>query len=180
MEKRQQDIFKIVVTGPESTGKTTLAETLAGHLKTVWAPEFARYYVAHLGRPYVREDLARIGRGQEIWELWYALHADQWLICDTDWTVLQIWEQYRYTAPVQGPWEWEKGYSSPKNADLYLLCAPDFPWQPDPLRENPEEREALFGLYERLLAQSMANYVALWGAPDQRVEQALSAIRKFS
>lgn len=159
-----------------------MTETLAGLLDTTWAPEFARYYVAHLGRPYERNDLKMIGLGQKKWEEWYArkvadLFPQKPLICDTDWTVLQIWEEYRFHP--EDNFEWAKGYGAPENADLYLLCAPDFPWQPDPLREHPEERDTLFKMYENLLRERQANFVALFAEHENRVQTALATIREL-
>lgn len=177
-----KSIFKVVVTGPESTGKTMLTEALAAALNIGWVPEFARYYIAHLGRPYERNDLKMIGLGQKNWEKWHTQlfsHSaeQQVLLCDTDWTVLQIWEQYRFQP--EGDFEWQKGYGPYQNADLYLLCAPDFPWQPDPLREHPEEREILFSMYENLLREREARYIALSGKHETRLQTALAAIREL-
>lgn len=160
-----------------------MAEALAQILGTLWVPEFARYYVAHLGRPYMRADLRAIGAGQKKWETWYAHRAaatptTPLLLADTDWTVLQIWEQYRFGAAVADA-EWQKGYGTAENADLYLLCTPDFPWQEDPLREHPDERDELFQLYRRLLQERQADFIHLSGPHDARLQTALAAIRKF-
>lgn len=156
-----------------------MAGALAISLKTAWAPEFARYYVGGLNRPYERSDLRFIGRGQIAWEDWHARLANRFLVCDTDWTVLQVWEEYRYGAPPDGSWEWQKGYENPSAADLYLLCAPDFPWRPDSLREHPLERDILFSRYEQLLASSGANYIVLHGSHTQRLEAAITQIIKL-
>lgn len=192
MEKHKQHIFKIVLTGPESTGKTALAAALAAALRTVWAPEFARFYLAHLGRGCTREDLQAIGRGQRLWEQWYGGQAGRFLVCDTDWTVLQIWEHYRFGGPRYrfpkfeklrksqiSAWHWQKGYGPVVPADLYLLCAPDFPPEPDPLRENPDERDILFDWYEQLLKDTGANYMTLRGGHPVRLEQTLARLRKI-
>ena len=127
--------FKIVITGPESSGKTELSESLAQAFQTRPVPEFARSYVAHLGRAYERSDLIRIARGQKNWEAWYAAQPDsgrpgRFLVCDTDWTVLQIWEQYRFQPA--GGYVWPLGYGQAQNADLYLLAPPIFPGCPTP------------------------------------------------
>lgn len=174
--------WKITVTGPESSGKTAITSALSVALGIPWTPEFARYYVAHLGRPYLHSDLKTIGLGQKTWEIWYGLQANppgtpDLMLCDTDWTVLQIWEQYRFRQTHD--FAWEIGYGTPENADLYLLCLPDFPWTPDPLREHPEERDILFRLYENLLRSREANFVTLSGNPDTRLQNALTAIRKL-
>ncbi len=189
---KQKKFLKIVVTGPESSGKTDMAEALAESLGVAWSPEFARYYLAHLGRPYERNDLKMIGLGQKIWEDWFAGQIPkspnpQILIADTDWTVLHIWELYRFEkeiprSPLLTPHSsltWQKGYGEPTNADLYLLCAPDFPWQPDPLREHPGERDTLFVMYENLLRERGADFVALFGEHEARLQTALAAIREL-
>jgi len=174
--------WKVTVTGPESSGKTAVTTALSVALGIPWTPEFARYYVAHLGRPYEHFDLKTIGLGQKVWENWYGWQASSpgapdLLICDTDWTVLHVWEYFRFR--LTRDFEWEKGYGTPENADLYLLCVPDFPWSPDPLREHPEERDELFRLYEDLLRSREANFVTLSGNPDTRLQTALDAIRKL-
>jgi nicotinamide riboside kinase len=176
--RKVDKIFKIVITGPESTGKTTLAQALARALQAPWAPEFARYYTAHLGRPYHRSDLRAIGRGQRLWERWYAAQSTGLLILDTDWTVLQIWESYRF-APA-GPAAWREGYGEAAPADLYVLCTPDFPWAPDPLREHPEEQTALFDLYAQLLAGLPTPHIVVEGSPDARLKKVCRAIETFN
>ena len=171
----ERSISKIVVTGPESSGKTVLAEALAAELGVSWAPEFARYYVAHLGRPYVQNDLKTIYHGQKAWENWFLEKARSsttlpCLVCDTDWTVLRIWEKYGYRTPsvLAENDDWEQS----KNT-IYLLCSPDFPWQPDPLREHPEERWQLFELYRELLLKRGLNFFILEGTQEERLKAAL-------
>jgi hypothetical protein len=169
----KQSFLKIVLTGPESSGKTTLATQLAAALNAPWVPEFARFYLGSLGRPYERTDLPRILSGQMAWENWYLQKSEHFLVCDTDWTVVYIWEQYRFipdhpliqipplsTLPV-----------------LYLLCAPDFPWQPDPLREHPEERSILFDRYQQLLNAQNLPFMVLSGSPEKRFAQAWQYIQ---
>lgn len=165
-------MYKIVITGPESSGKTSLAQQLAQKLHAPWSPEFARPYVEWLGRPYERADLKAIARGQSLWENWFATKAGPYLICDTDWTVLQIWETYRFGSTGT----WEQGYLPVAPADLHLLCAPDFPWEYDPLREHPEEREALFELYLKFLEEKGLNFRVLEGPAAGRLSSALSLI----
>jgi nicotinamide riboside kinase len=92
------------------------------------------------------------------------------MICDTDWTVLRIWEKYGYQTPSVLPEndDWEQS----KNT-IYLLCSPDFPWQPDPLREHPEERWQLFELYRELLLERGLTFFILEGTQEERLEAAV-------
>lgn len=173
----KRSIQKIVVTGPESSGKTMLAQALAERLQTRWVPEFARFFVANMGRPYTHDDLAAIYQGQKNWETWFLqiIHrspALPCLVCDTDWTVLRIWEQYGYPGvpsvlPASDVWE-------QANDTLYLLSTPDFPWQPDPLREHPEERWQLFELYRNLLEERQLPYLKVEGSLENRLEHFFS------
>ncbi len=169
--------IRIAITGPESTGKTTLAQELSAALEAPWVPEFARFYVAHVGRPYERRDLCAIGRGQKLWEKWYERQSGEIVVLDTDWTVLQIWEEYRF-APEAEP-EWRKGYGDPTLADLYVLCAPDFPWAPDLLREHPHEQAALFDLYAGLIRNLNTPFITAEGSPAARLEKVLEKIREL-
>ncbi|MEQ1746955.1 MAG: ATP-binding protein [Saprospiraceae bacterium] len=179
MSNKEHRTIKIVLTGPESSGKTSAAEALAQRLNTPVVPEFARYFISNLGRPYHRADLEAVARGQYAWEQWFLAPLPSLLICDTDWTVLHIWEQYRFNEARSSGLFWQKGYRNPLPADLYLLCSPDFPWAPDPLREHPEECGILFGRYEQLLRETGAPYTILTGSCEKRIETALARIEKL-
>ncbi|MFN0013144.1 MAG: AAA family ATPase [Saprospiraceae bacterium] len=179
MSNKGHHTIKIVLTGPESSGKTSAAEALAQRLNVPLVPEFARFFVANLGRPYCRTDLEAIARGQHTWEQWFLKPSPPLLIGDTDWTVLHIWEQYRFGENRSDGLVWQKGYPNPQPADLYLLCSPDIPWEPDPLREHPEERGILFDRYEQLLFETGARFTILTGSHEKRLETALASIEKL-
>lgn len=162
-------MLRIVITGPESSGKTTLANDLARQLHTVAVPEFARTYLSWLGRPYTPEDLPTIYKGQLAWEQWFAQRASNYLICDTDWTVLEIWHQHIQPSPSHFdriPW------------DFAFLCTPDIDWEPDPLREHPHEREQLFEQYHQLLASTGWPYAVISGSREVRVEKTLNLLQR--
>jgi nicotinamide riboside kinase len=157
----------LVLTGPESSGKTTMARALGEVLSAPVVPEYARTYLQEIQRPYRHDDIGHIARGQRAWIEVYASQAVDWLVVDTDWTVLHIWEQLRF-----GPsrYFWPEGYGPPLLPEAYLLCMPDIPWAPDPLRENPDDRWVLLGYYERLLQQVPVPVIRLSGDHEGRMQ----------
>ncbi len=165
-------IKKIILTGPESSGKTTLARQLARYFNTVWVPEFARTYLDDLRRPYREDDLLRIAKGQRDLELFLEKKANRFLFCDTSLLVLKIWSEYRFGKC--DPWilqELEK-----ENDALYLLCSPDIPWQPDPQRENPNNRNELYGIYRNELIKYRKDYIQVSGNQKDRLNYSIQAI----
>lgn len=168
-------MLKVVLTGPESTGKSTLARQLAAHYGTAWVAEYARYYLGRLKRPYIEDDLLAIAREQLQWEEAEARHAQGLLICDTAMLVMKVWSEYKFGSCH--PWilqQWQE-----RKYDLYLLCGIDLPWTYDPLRENPDEREKLYAIYKSELQQLNANFVEIAGNPLRRTEKAIAIIDKF-
>lgn len=167
--------FRIITTGPESSGKSTLAADLAAALQAPMVPEFARPYLVGLTRPYVHSDLAAIHLGQRLWERWQeARTSGPWLVCDTDWTVMRVWESYRFGSVTISASD-----QASANA-FYLLCSPDIPWEADPLREHPEERQILFQWYQRLLVESGARFSIINGGRRERLEKAMEIIGQLS
>jgi nicotinamide riboside kinase len=160
----------IVLTGPESSGKTTLALALGEALDCAVVPEFARTYLQYLGRPYTPADLDTIERGQLAWETWHKTqpNATDYIVSDTDQTVLAIWRKVLKINTLKVP---------DVTGRIYFLCAPDIPWEPDPLREHPNGRARLFEAYQTLLDQTGANFYILRGTPQERLQYALWFIR---
>lgn len=158
--------LRLLLTGPESTGKTLLARRLAETCQTVWVPEYARAYLETLGRPYAEEDLLPIARGQLQLEDFHAQFARRILPCDTGLLVIKVWSEFKYGRCH--PWILEQ--LRQRSYDLYLLCGTDVPWAYDPQRENPDEREELYAIYKRELEQLGVPYTELWGGVEERVE----------
>lgn len=165
---------RIAITGPESTGKSTLARDLARRLGAPWVPEFARYYLPQLDRPYKESDLLDIMQGQLRWEQGHSRFARHLLFCDTDPLVIKIWSLYKYGRchPLI-----EEACLSHRYT-LHLLCRPDLPWAFDPLRENPNisERRELYDFYKKELIALDAPFVEIGGDARQRLETSLTAI----
>ncbi len=166
---------KIVVFGPESTGKTTLAAQLAAHYGTVWVPEFSRFYQEQKGAPCGLSDVIPIAEGQLRWEAEARLQARRLLICDTDILETKVYsEAYNGTCP---PWLLAK--LGGNLGDFYLLASIDMPWIPDGIRDRPDAREEMYGRFKAELQQWQLPFVAISGDYAERLRQSISAIDTF-
>lgn len=163
----------ITITGPESSGKTTLTRKLANVFARLWVPEYAREYIDQLGRPYRESDLLAIARGQVAREDEYAQKTNGLLFCDTSLEVIKIWSEFRFQRCH--PWILEQ--LEKRQPDLYLLCAPDLPWEYDPQRENPDDRDALFDIYQKALVGKRA--VEIRGLGENRTQSAIEAVQSL-
>ena len=168
--------LRIAITGPESTAKSTLAKELATHFDGVFYPEYAREYFQNHTTEYTFDDLEEITRKQV--EQYHdsekgnsnLVFFDTWLI------ITKIWFQWVYqTEPA-----WLEDEIEKLPIDLYLLCRPDIPWEPDPLRENGgEERVQLFDVYKQQLITRKLNFVEIGGLGDLRAQNAIQAVKSF-
>ena len=168
-------IRRIAITGPESTGKSMLAEQLATHYHTAWVPEYAREYLEKLGRPYEEKDILLIAQGQLDREAIQLKKATNYLLCDTEMLVTKIWSEVKYHRC--DPWILDALENH--RYDLYLLCDIDLPWQYDPLREHPFQRQFLFDLYFNELKNRKFPYALICGTGSNRLQSALKAIENF-
>lgn len=162
-------MIRIAVTGPESSGKTTLCEALAKHFKVTFIPEFSRTYLEATNGKYSQADLDKIAQGQL-----ESINAsnDSIKICDTDFSVIEIWSEYKYGEVSK----FIKELVAKDLFDLHILCTPDIPWEDDPLRENPDDRDALFELYVASLNKHNKRYITVSGEHEQRFEKSLEKI----
>jgi NadR type nicotinamide-nucleotide adenylyltransferase len=169
----RQDIKKIVVIGPESTGKSTLSEALAKALHTVWVPEYARQYLLELNRPYTEGDLLEIARGQIALEEKQLDRADNYLICDTDLYVLKVWSEHSFGRCER----WILEQIAAREYDLYLFTDIDIEWADDPLREHPGTwRQYFYHVYRDIMQQSNVPWALINGSHEERLQKAMQAI----
>ena len=167
-------MIRISITGPESTGKSWLAEHLAMHFHTTWIPEYARKYLEDIDRPYTYDDILLISQKQLEEE--NAAHESKGLLfCDTDFCVTSIWCNVKYGKCH----EWITTQLEQNNYGLYLLCDIDLPWQYDPLREHPEMRSKLFGMYRDLLQEHRFNYRVVKGTGKNRLRNAIASVDEY-
>ncbi len=172
MNSPEEQTIRIAITGPESTGKSTLSQKLAAHYKTIWVPEYAREYLDQLNRPYRQSDLVDIAKGQISMENKALSKASRLLICDTELTVVKIWSQSKYGNVDNFILEKQREQSY----DAYLLMDIDLPWEYDPQRENPDKRKYFFDWFERELKASKIHYKVISGNHGQRFAKACDII----
>tara|TARA_B100001559_G_C16241328_1_gene502551 strand:- start:45 stop:575 length:531 start_codon:yes stop_codon:yes gene_type:complete len=163
-------IKKIVITGPESCGKTTLAKSLGEIYKCHVVKEFARDYLNKLNRKYKYDDLLKIAKGQEKEEVKINALEKKILICDTSIHTIKIWSLDKFNKC--DPWIIKKK----ENYNHYLLCYPDVPWKEDPLRENPHDRKRIFDLYLTELKDKPLTIIS--GNKTERIKQAQNVINR--
>ncbi len=198
MEK--QAIKKIVVIGPESTGKSTLCELLAQHYEMLWCPEFAREYLITNGKEYDHEELLAIAKGQiALEEEYLSVVKNEWsktaeniyinknsqrvidhqplLFIDTDMYVMKVWDEYVFGKCHQ----FILDEIVSRKYDLYLLCDVDLPWVKDDLREYPAEepRRELYHIYKDLLINQQTTWVEISGGYEERLQQGTAAVNNI-
>lgn len=169
---------KIVIIGPESTGKSTLCKQLAKHFNTSWCPEFAREYLLNNGTNYTYNDLLTIAKGQLALEEEMTVQANNGLLfIDTNMYVMKVWCEFVFDKCH--PWILEQIVNRPY--DLYLLCNTDLPWVKDELREYPdlETRNKLFHYYKDLLVNQATPWIEISGNNETRLQQAIDAVNKI-
>ncbi len=174
------NLVKVVLFGPESTGKTTLSKQLSRYYNTVWAPEFAREYLQdkwnNERKTCEKNDLIPIAKGQMKLENKLAKKADKVLICDTDLLETKVYSEEYYGGFVEP--ELDKA-AIENQYDLYLLTYIDTPWEEDDLRDRPELRLEMFNAFENTLKKYNRPYVLLKGDKETRLKKATEAIDKL-
>jgi NadR type nicotinamide-nucleotide adenylyltransferase len=185
-----QSLKKIVVIGPESTGKSTLSQALALHYDTKWVPEYAREFLLAGGNQYGYDDLLTIAKGQIAGEDHIGLSLDgpgreegihgirpALLFIDTDLYVMKVWCEFVFNRCHQ----WIIDQIVERKYDLYLLCNTDLSWTKDELREYPdlETRDKLFRMYKDILINQSTPWVEIKGIHEQRLELAIQAVDSF-
>ncbi len=188
--KINQKILPIAITGPESTGKSTLVQLLAKYFKSRHTTEYARHYIHEINRAYTPQDVLHIAKKQyesnealikKVQQTSLVNRNNQPIVMpvffDTELLVTKIWYEHAYgknTCP-----QWIQTHLKQQNIKLYLLPNPDVEWIADPQREHPDPslRQYLFDRYEKELQQLSANYIVISGNNyHNRLQQAISAV----
>lgn len=161
-----------VITGPESTGKSTLSKALAKHYCTTWVEEYAREYLQDLRRPYNLNDVLIMAKNQLQNE--QKVKTNKLLFLDTDLTVFKVWIEEKYHQKI----DWIEKEIEKSSDKIFLLCDIDIPWEPDPLREHPlpEDRQRLFKKYIQIMEQNNFNYHIISGDLDSRIKNCINIV----
>ncbi len=166
---------RIVIIGPESTGKSTMCKQLAELYDTVWCPEFAREYLLKQGMNYTFEDLTVIAKGQLELEKKIETEAKNNIyFIDTDMYVMKVWHEVAFGRCPS----WILKTISRTQYDLYLLCNTDLPWTKDELREYPDVnvRQKLFKTYKDIMINSGIAWAEISGTNEERLKLAGKAV----
>ncbi len=177
LRQQEANIIKVVLFGPESTGKTTISMQLAEHYSTVWAPEYARVYLQNKWnnerKTCENSDLIPIAIGQMKSENKLAKKADKILICDTDLLETKVYSESYYGGIVDPRLD---KYAIENKYDMYFLTSIDTIWEADDLRDKPDERKEMFDIFEKALIKYDRPYLVLKGDKKTRLKTAVKAI----
>ncbi len=178
---QEQMHFKVGIIGPESTAKSTLSQQLAKHFGAGYIPEYARTYIENLAHPYTYQDVENIAQHQ-IQQLntsqslnLQTSKPSNLLFYDTELIITKVWFLHKYNRCPDFLLEALK--QNP--IDFYLICAPDLPFIPDPLRENPNLRDYLFEWYLREIQAQNKPYAIVSGINQARIESAIKAVNAY-
>ena len=180
LEQLKTNCLKVVLFGPESTGKTTLSRQLASHYKTVWVPEFARDYLQAKwdkeNKICTYDDLLAIAYGQMAIENSKVAKANHVLFCDTDLLETKVYSEVYFDGKCD---KLLNEYALKNHYDLYLLTYIDIPWEKDDLRDKPNDREFMFNKFEEALINAKKPYIILRGDQETRLEKAINQINNL-
>lgn len=169
--------LKVVLFGPESTGKTTLAKLLGEHYQTEWVPEYMREFLERkwelTGELISRDDLLPIANGQLKSEQEAIQRVDSLLICDTDLLEIKVYSEYYYDGYCPKEIVEQAIDNKP---DIYLLMYIDTVWEEDMLRDRPNDREEMFQIFENELIKQNLPYQVLVGGKEKRFKRSVEII----
>lgn len=180
LKQKPSECIKVVLFGPESTGKTTLSRQLARHYNSIWVPEYAREYLQNKWNNERKtcepKDLLPIAIGQMKLENDLAKKTNTVLICDTDLLETKVYSEAYYLGTCHP--EIAK-FAEENKYNLYFLTYIDTPWEADDLRDKPHERERMFDAFKTALVDYKKPFVILRGNKQERFNLAVKHIDKL-
>lgn len=167
---------RVVIIGPESTGKTLLSKQLSAHFKVPCVEEYARIYLEQHGLAYDYETLLKIANGQiQLEDSCMQKSQHDFIILDTNLYVLKVWSEFVFGRCHY----WILDQLAVRNYDIYLLMNIDFPWQYDPMREHPDDetRQYLFAMYKSIMITENKKWITISGNINERLLQSIDYIK---
>lgn len=163
---------RVAITGPESTGKSWLANNLASYYNVNMVNEYAREYFQNRDSKYLEVDLVNIAKGQIDKEEYIASISNGVIFCDTDLIVMKVWWKVVFGSVP----DWIQKHIKENVYDMYLLCYTDIMWEPDPLRSNRNNRQYIYNMFVYELEQNSFNYRVVNGIGKQRLKNAINFV----
>ncbi len=161
---------KVIINGPECSGKTTLCEYLVKNLDAGYIQEYPRIYLEMTNGKYNQDDLEIMAH--DINDLIEELDDDRLWIIDTNNINIKIWYQYKYGKLPNDIRELDDNAQA-----IHLLCKPDIPWEVDALRENPDDRDEIYDMYRKYMYEAEIKYHVIDG--EDRDTDALKVIQSY-
>ncbi len=185
MEIKPYFVKKVVLFGPESTGKSTLSVQLAKEFDTLYNPEFVRSYLdlkqqihgpATSAHDLVKaQDLEPIALGQLASEQNMAKQANKLLFLDTNLFMTALYAKYYFGEAPQ--WLWR--LVEQEKYDLYLLLTTDLPFVKDPLRDSAFQQKELHTLFKETLIEKGLPFFEISGKGEERLQSASQKVRQY-
>ena len=180
LQQQKSNCIKIVLFGPESTGKSSLAKFLASHYKTHYVEEYARQYLQkkwdNFGKICEKQDLIPIAKGQIENENIMSKKANRILFCDTDLLTTAVYSRLYFNGFCDAKLD---KFSKHNYYDLYLLMDIDIEWVKDDLRDRPNERAELFNVFKDALIENNKNYMIVSGKFEKRKKTSIEIVNNF-
>lgn len=170
--------LRIVFTGPEAGGKTTLSRTLAWELRAPWTPDAAREFAESHDAPLSAATVEPIARLSMALEDDASRSAPAVIVRDTDLVSTVVYARHYYGHCP----DWIAREARERRGELYLLCAPDLPWEADGVRDRPHDREAMFAAFAATITEIVADpsrVHVIRGAGDARLHAARRVVHDW-
>ena len=180
LKQVKSDCIKVVLYGPESSGKTTITKKLSEHYNCLWVKEYARDFLQKKWDNEKKicelQDIIPIAKGQMELENRLVKKSSKIIICDTDLLETMVYSETYFDGYCDANL---KNYAINNTYSLYLLTNIDIPWVKDDLRDRPKKREEMFEAFEKALIKNKKPYVLISGNLEQRIKTAINEIDKL-
>jgi NadR type nicotinamide-nucleotide adenylyltransferase len=169
-------LTRVVLTGSESTGKTTLANELARHYRAEIVPEFVRSYAERQNGIITFDDHGPIARGQSALEDEVFAKARGIVFLDTDLLSTVVYcDHYFGKCP-----DWIRQAAAARTPDLYVLCDIDIPWVADGVRDRGDRRDEMQSLFRKAVADAGTDYIEVRGDLAHRLAAVEAAVSRLN